>query len=116
MTAPKTLQAKQEEKQRLAKHYLWRKRLQWAALYEREPRLAVFKKAVRREQNPARLLCALADSWVRFADAETRYAALRIIDAQANRMARQQGGEALSDPLPPARNVFLAAREMLAVR
>lgn len=111
-----TLQEKQAEKQRLAKAYLSRKRAEWAALYQREPRLASFKKAVRRETDPARALLMLADSWVRFADADVRLAALRLIDAQANRMARQQGREALSDPIPPARNLFLAAREMLAVR
>lgn len=111
-----TLQDKQEAKQRLAKAYLARKRADWVALFQREPRLSGFKKAVRRERDPARLLVTLADSWVRQADTETKFAALRIIDAHANRMARFAGGEALSDPLPPARNVFLAAREMLAVR
>jgi hypothetical protein len=111
-----TLQDKQAEKQRLVKAYLTRKRQEWAALYAREPRLAILKKQVRREQDPAQLLCALADSWVRFADADIRLAALRIIDAQANRMARQQGGQALDDPIPPSRNVFLAAKEILAVR
>ena len=111
-----TLQEKQAEKQRLAKAYLARKRSEWAALYAREPRLAGFKKAMRRETDPAHALVMLADSWVRFADADVRLAALRIIDAQANRMARFKGGAALDDPIPPARNVFLAAREMLAVR
>ena len=110
------LQEKQAEKQRLAKHYLAMKRGQLAALYAREPRLASFKKSVRREQDPARALLMLADSWVRFADPDIRLAALRILDAQANRMALRNGGEALSDPIPPARNLFLAAREMLAVR
>lgn len=111
-----TLAQKQEEKQRLRKAYLSWKRQQWAGLFQREPRLSEFKKAVRREQDPARLLVTLADSWVRFADADIRLAVLRIIDAQANRMARRNGGEALNDPIPPARNLFLAAREMLAVR
>jgi hypothetical protein len=110
------LQEKQAEKQRLAKAYLARKRLQWAELVQREPRIASFKKAIRRQSDPAQCLVWLADSWVRQAPAETRYAALRIIDAHAVRMARLQGGEALNDPIPPARNVFLAAREMLAVR
>jgi len=111
-----TLQEKQAEKQRLGKAYLARKRAEWAELLAREPRLVEFKRAIRRERNPALCLVRLADSWVRFAPAEVRYAALRIIDAHANRMARQQGGEGLSDPLPPGRNVFLTAREMLAVR
>jgi hypothetical protein len=111
-----TLQDKQAEKQRLAKAYAFHQRRKWAELIAREPRIAEFKKAIRREQEPAALLVRLSDSWLRFADQETRHAALRIIDAHANRMARQRGGEALSDPMPPARNVFLAAREMLAVR
>jgi len=112
----KTLQEKQDEKQRLAKAYLLRKRQQWAELVKREPRIAEFKKAVRREREPARLLVWLADSWVRRADPDIRHTALRIIDAHANRMALQAGRSALDDPIPPARNVFLAAREMLAVR
>lgn len=110
------LQEKQEAKQRLAKAYVARKRTEWAELIAREPRLAGFKKAVRRHTDPAQTLLALADSWVRSADADVRLAALRIIDAHAIRMARFSGGQALDDPIPPARNVFLAAREMLAVR
>jgi hypothetical protein len=111
-----TLQEKQAEKQRLGKAYMARKRQEWAELVAREPRITAFKKAIRRQADPAQCLVWLADSWVRTASTETRYAALRIIDAHAGRMARQHGGEALSDPIPPARNVFLAAREMLAVR
>lgn len=111
-----TLQEKQAEKQRLSVAYKARKRAEWTALLEREPRLTEFKRAVRKAPSPAHVLLLLSDSWVRFAETEIRFAALRIIGAHASRMALQAGGEALSDPLPPARNVFLAAREMLAVR
>lgn len=116
MSAPRTLQDKQAEKQRLSRAYLARKRADWIALYQCEPRLSAFKKAVRAEKDAGRLLVKLADSWVRTADTEIKFAALRIIDAHAIRMARMAGGEALSDPIPPARNVFLTAREMLGVR
>lgn len=112
----KTLDEKQAEKQRLAKAYLARKRQQWAELVAQEPRITGFKKAIRRERDPAALLVALADSWVRSAPADVRYAALRIIDAHATRMVLRGGGQGLDDPIPPARNVFLTAREMLAVR
>ena len=111
-----TLEQKQAEKQRLSKAYKSRKREEWAALFKGEPRLSAFKKAIRRERSGAGLLVVTADSWVRTAPADIRLAALKIIDAQANRLARQRGGEALDDPLPPARNPFLIAREMLAVR
>jgi hypothetical protein len=112
----RSLEEKQAEKERLGKAYMARKRQQWAELVAKEPRIASFKKAVRREQDPAALLVALADSWVRSAPADTRYAALRIIDAHAVRMALRAGRQGLDDPIPPARNVFLTAREMLAVR
>lgn len=110
-----TLEEKQAEKQRLSKAYKARKRAQWVALFQQEPRLAEFKRTIRRHCDPAATLLLLADSWVRFASDDIRLAALRIIDAHANRMARFAGGEALSDPLE-GRNVFMAAKEMLAVR
>jgi hypothetical protein len=111
-----TLEQKQAEKQRLSRAYRARKRQEWADLFRQEPRLSAFKKAVRRQRSGAGLLILTADSWVRQAPTEVRFAALRIIDAQANRLARQQGWQALDDPIPPARNPFLIAREMLAVR
>lgn len=113
--AKQTLEEKQAEKQRLSKAYLAAKRRQWVELFKRQPALAEFKRTVRRQRDPAETLTLLAASWVRQADTETRFAALRIIDAHANRMARMAGREALSDPLE-GRNVFMAAREMLAVR
>ena len=111
-----TLEEKQAEKQRLSKAYKAQKRRKWEELLKRQPRLAEFKRAVRKAPSPSSVLVLLADSWVRHADSETRFAALRIIGAHAARMAQQSGGQALSDPMPPARNVFLVAREMLAVR
>lgn len=111
-----TLEQKQAEKDRLAKAYKLAQRIRWQEFCEREPRLPAFRKAVRRHTSPAGLLTMLADSWVRLADPDIRHAALRQIDLHANRMARASGGLALDDPLPPGRNVFLIAREMLAVR
>ena len=113
---PKTLQEKQDEKQRLSRYYKARKREQWALLLQREPRLAEFKKALRREDNPTRILRRLEGSWIMSAPDDVRYAALRLIDAHANRMALQRGGEVLSDPMPPALNLFLAARGLLGLR
>lgn len=112
----KTLQEKQDEKGRLSRAYKARKREQWKALFEQEPRLADFKKALRREENPARILKRLQGSWIMSAPDDVRYAALQIIDAHANRMILRRGGQILDDPLPPKRNLFLVAREMLRVR
>lgn len=113
---PKTLEEKQAEKQRLARAYVIKKRADWLALCEREPRLVPLRKAIRAARDPSQLYLALADSWVRFAPADVRYAVLRLIDKQSDRIKRQQGGEALSDPLPPARSLFFAVKEMLALR
>jgi hypothetical protein len=111
----RTLEEKQAEKQRLSKAYKAHKRAEWGDLLRREPRLILFKRAVRKADTPSRVLMILADSWVRFADNDTRFAALRIIDAHANRMALRAGGQTLSDPII-GRNLFMIAREMLAVR
>jgi hypothetical protein len=111
-----TLEEKQAEKARLSKAYKARKRQQWADLLRSEPRLRDFRRKVRAIQSPAALLVALADSWVRNAPTETRYAALRIIDKQLTRIARFNGGQELDDPLPPKRSPFHTAKEMLAVR
>jgi len=112
----KTLEEKQAEKARLAKAYVAKKRAEWNALVEREPRLLPLRKAINRADDPRKMLIDLSNSWVRLAPPDIRYAALRMIDKRANKMARQQGGEALDDPLPPYRNVYIAAREMLDLR
>lgn len=113
---PRTLQDKQEEKSRLWRKFLAAKKAEWAELCEQEPRLPVFRREVRRTRSPAETLLLLADSWVRAAPQHVRHAALQQINRHADRMARAEGRAVLDDPLPPARNVFLAAREMLAVR
>ncbi len=116
MTAPRTLEEKQAEKSRLWRAYRAAKKQQWAELCAKEPRMAVFRKAVRRMRTGAELLVWLADHWVRCAEQDVRHAALQQINRHADRMARAEGRAVLDDPLPPATNVFLAAREMLAVR
>ena len=116
MSAPKTLDDKLAEKQRLAKAYKVQERQKWAQLCEQEPRIVPLRKAIRRIECPETLLLKLADSWVRFAPLEVRYAALRLIDRQANKIKVRNGGRELDDPLPPARNLYFAARDMLAVR
>ena len=116
MPSPRTLQDKQDEKDRLAKAYRAYKRRQWAGLIEKEPRLIEFQKTLKKADNPADILRRLSQSWIMAAPNDVRYAALRLIDAHANKMVRQLGGEALSDPMPPAKNLFIAARELLRVR
>jgi hypothetical protein len=111
-----TLDEKQAEKQRLAKAYTFYKRAEWQALCEQEPRLLTLRKAIRASRDPERLYAMLADSWVRFAPAPVGYAVLRLVDRQADKIRREQGGEGLSDPIPPARNLFIAVREMLKLR
>jgi hypothetical protein len=113
---PLTLQDKQDEKNRLMKAYRASKRQEWADLTAQEPRLLDFKKSLRAMRQPQQVLAMLADSWVREAPMPVRHAALRLIDKHADREARFAGRPILNDPLPPDRNVFLVAREMLAVR
>lgn len=116
MRAPRTLQEKQDEKARLRTKFLTERRREWTELCEQEPRLPAFRKALRQMRDPRAILLRLADSWVRRAPLEHRYAALRLIDAHANRETRFAGRAILDDPIPPDRNLYLAAREMLAVR
>lgn len=112
----KTLDEKQAEKQRLARAYLAKKRADWLALCEQEPRLLALRKTIRASRDPVRLYVLLSESWVRFAPAEVRYAVLRLIAKQSDKMKRQQGGQGLDDPLPPSRNLFFAVKEMFALR
>lgn len=116
MNAPRTLQDKQDEKGRLWRSYRRAKREEWRELCEAEPRLIGFRKTLRRAQDPRALIQQLADSWLRNAPANVRFAALQQIDRHAWRMARLSGAQPLDDPMPPARNVFITARELLAVR
>lgn len=110
------LQDKQDEKGRLWKAYRLKKREQWRELCTAEPRMIGFRKALRRSREPRQFIARLADSWLRDAPADVRFAALSLIDAHGDRMARLQGGAGLDDPLPPALNVFLASRDLLGVR
>lgn len=112
----RTLADKQEEKQRLLKRARASRRADWVALIEQEPRLIGFQKALKKVGNPHLILMRLADSWVRHAPMTVRFAVLRLIDRHANKQARFAGRAPLDDPLPPQRNLYLAAREMLAVR
>lgn len=116
MSAPRTLEEKQAEKGRLWKAYRYAKREEWRELCEAEPRLIGFRKALRRTHDPRALVHRLADSWLRTAPANVRFAALQQIDRHCWRMAQRSGAQPLDDPMPPTRNVFLAARELLAVR
>ena len=113
---PRTLQEKQDEKDRLLKKYRYAKRRQWLELCEREPRMPALRKAIRRTRTPGETISLLATSWVRNADSDTRLAALQEVNGHAERMARYEGRAPLDDPFPPEMNVFLIAREMLAVR
>lgn len=116
MSKPRTLEEKQLEQSRLAKHYKANKRAAWAAFCISEPRILTFQKNVKAMRNPADILSYVRDSWVMQASPDARLYALRIINKHANRMALQAGGETLSDPMPPKKNLFIAARELLAVR
>ncbi len=113
---PMTLQDKQDEKGRLLSAYKAGERQRWADLCEEEPRFPRIKSELRKMRNPTALLVRLSDSWVRRAPMEHRRAMLRLIDKHANRECRFAGRPILDDPVPPGRNVFLVAREMLAVR
>ena len=111
-----TLEQKQQEKQRLLRAYKRKQREKWAEITQQEPRLLSLQKALKTQGDPRALLAWLADSWVRVAPDEVRYAALRLLDAHANKMAAFEGRRELDDPLPPQRNFYLVARELLAVR
>lgn len=113
---PRTLAEKQDEKARLLKKARAARRVDWAELIELEPRLVGFAKALKRQREPRAILARLSDSWVRGASMPVRYAVLRLIDRHAAKQARFAGRTPLNDPLPPQRNLYLAAREMLAVR
>lgn len=114
--APKqTLQGKQEEKARLLSKFKAHRREEWAKLTAKEPRLAQFKKAIR-DQSPQDIARLVHLSWLRTAHKDIQYAALRLIDKEAARQTRSQGGEPLDDPLPPQRNLYLVAREVFALR
>jgi len=116
MSAPRNLEEKQAEKQRLAVKYNRAQREKWKELCAREPRLAQLRRLVRRTTTPASTLLLIAESWVRHADQDLRHAVLRQVDRHANRMARYVGRAPLDDPMPPQMNVFLTVRQMLAVR
>lgn len=116
MPSPKTLEEKQAEKGRLAKQHRANKRAAWAAMCESEPRILELQKDVRAMRSPAEILAYLRASWIMEASPDARLYALRIVNAHADKMVRQSGGEALSDPLPPTRNLFIAVRELLRVR
>lgn len=113
---PRTLAEKQEEKARLLRKAKAARRSDWAELIDQEPRLIGFQQDLRRSREPRSILTGLADSWVRLAPMPVRYAVLRLIDRHASKQARFAGRAPLDDPLPPQRNLYLAAREMLAVR
>ena len=116
MSAPRNLEEKRAEKDRLAKAYRLSQRTLWRELCENEPRLPAFRRTLRRTQDPAQVLLALSDSPLRRASHDVRHAVLRLIDRHSWKMLRQRGYAPLDDPLPPHTNVFFAAREMLAVR
>lgn len=116
MPSPKTLQEKQDEKGRLAKHYRFNKRVKWDAFCADEPRILTLQRDIRRMDSPSAILEYLRASWVLEASTDARIYTLRIIDKHANKKALQAGGEALSDPMPPARNLYIAARELLRIR
>lgn len=116
MSAPRTLEEKQDEQNRLAKAYRAWKREQWAELTTQEPRLVEFKKALKSMRDPQQVLAFVAESWVRHAPEPIRRAALRLIDAHSNREKRFAGRPIFDDPLPPETNVFFTVKGMLALR
>lgn len=116
MTARRSLTEKQDEKSRLLRAFRASRRAHFAELCEQEPRLAGVRSALRRIEDPRALLTRLADSWVRTAPVDIRFAVLREINRHAERMARREGRAVLDDPIPPAVNVFHASRELLGVR
>lgn len=112
----RSLQDKQDEKSRLLRAFRASRRAQWVELCEAEPRLNGIRSALRRFDDPRALLTRLQVSWVRTAPADVRLAVLREINRHAERQARREGRAILDDPIPPAVNVFHAARELLGVR
>lgn len=112
----KTLQDKQDEQGRLAKAYRARKKAEWIEAVANEPRLIELQRDIRAMRSPGGILAYLRGSWVLAASSDVRLYALRIVNAHADKMVRAAGGEALDDPLPPARNLFIAVRELLGVR
>ena len=116
MSAPRTLADKQDEKSRLLRAFRASRRAQWTELCAAEPRLAGVRSALRAMDDPRTILTRLADSWVRTAPIDIRFAVLREINRHAERMARREGRAVLDDPIPPAVNLFHASRQLLGVR
>lgn len=110
-----TLEDKQQEKARLLSKFKAHRRENWKTLTAQEPRLADFKKAIR-GAHPRDILGLVLTSWVRVASVPVQHEALRLIDKEASRRVREQGGEPLDDPLPPERNLYLLSREIFALR
>lgn len=113
---PRTLEEKQDERARLAKKYRAHRRERWNDLIAEEPRLVAFKSSLRRMRDAREVIHRLADSWIRRAPPHVRLAGLQLIEQHSQRERRYRGLAPLDDPLPPRRNVFLVARELLAVR
>lgn len=105
-------EAKQAEKSRLASHYRREKKAQWRAICEQEPRILELQRDITAMRSPAEILGYLRSSWVMESPADMRFYALRIVNAHAEKMS----GRVLDDPIPPAENLFIAARKLLAVR
>lgn len=116
MPLPKTLEEKQAEQSRLAKAYRAYRRRKWAEAVAEDTRLLDLRRDIAAMQSPKAILDYLRGSWVMQAAPDARLYALRIVNAHADKMVRASGGSVLDDPVPPAVNLFIAARELLAVR
>lgn len=106
------LRAKQAEQSRLTAQYRRNRKAEWEKFCESEPRILELQKDIHAIRSPAEILAYLRQSWVMEASTDARFYALRIINAHAEKMS----GRVLDDPIPPAENLFIAARRLLAVR
>lgn len=111
-----TLEEKQEEQQRLLKNYNRIQRANWAKLCEEEPRLVPFKKALKRSEDPLKLIFDLADCWVRFAQPHIQRAVTSLILEHTEKQKVKRGGRELDDPMWPNVNCYIVARRLFPIR
>ena len=109
----RTLREKQSEQSRLRSAYKAWVREQIRDAMGEEPRLKNFWRAIKRCADARRLVMAIADSWVRLAQVNIRWIALRMIQNHCDRMSLRMGGQVLDDPFPGKASAYFICRHIL---
>ena len=110
------LDLKMEEKQRLSRAYKASRRTRNAETLQKEPRLIDFARYLKKSADSRELVEAITESWLPQAHEDVRHYALNLVSARCDCINRQNGFEALDDPMPPATSTFFEARKALAIR